>query len=208
MRQRLPTAERRTQIADAALRLLAEHGAAQLTAARIAQAVGVTDASLFRHFANMEAIVDAAIARFGEALATSLQRPERDPIDRLRAFFVHRQTLLRARPELLRLAFNDRLADVSGDAGAAQIRAIVSRSRQFLRDCLSEGQAAGHVRADLPVAVLLWTVSGVMRGAAMAGHDRPVSNAAEPGPHASPCPEDAWRDLWRLLAVQTEPMTT
>jgi AcrR family transcriptional regulator len=105
-RQRLPAAERRQQIADAALRILAERGPHHLTALAVAREVGVADASLFKHFAGMEAIVEAAIERFGEALAADLQRPESDPVDKLAGFFAARLATLRARPELLQVAFN------------------------------------------------------------------------------------------------------
>lgn len=197
-RQRLPAAERRVQIADAALTLLAERGAAHLTALALAREVGVADASLFRHFPSMEAIVQAAIDRFGEALDASLDRPERDPLDRLRGFFLHRLQTLRSRPELLRLAFNDRLLDASGAAGAERVRAIVQRSREFMEVCLQEGQASGQIRQDLPLSILFFLVGGIMRGAAVGGKDgAPDTTSAE----------QTWESVLRLLVPST-PVST
>lgn len=190
-RQRLPAAERRQQIADAALRILAERGPHHLTALAVAREVGVADASLFKHFAGMEAIVEAAIERFGEALDADLQRPESDPADRLAGFFAARLATLRARPELLHLAFNERLADAAGIQGALRVKAITARSREFVLQCLNQGQQTGQIRADVPAPLLFMAVSGVMRGAAMAGAD-------EPG--ATPPMAAAWPALQQLLS--------
>jgi AcrR family transcriptional regulator len=183
--------ERREQIAEAALRLLAEGGAQRLTAVELGRAVGLRDASLFRHFPSKEAIVDAAIARFEGWLDGSLERPEADPLDRLRAFFAHRQALLRARPEILRLAFDDRLEEAAGAAGAARVREVTGRSRAFLRRCLEAARDAGRVRRDVPIDVLQWTVMGAMRGAALADADAPDI-------------ETVWAGVERLIAAPVE----
>ncbi|MCA9526899.1 MAG: TetR family transcriptional regulator [Myxococcales bacterium] len=164
---RLPAAERQVQIAEAALALLAEGGTAALTTAALGRAVGLRDASLFRHFPHKAAIVAAAVDRFEACLAESLDRPEADPLARLAGFFAHRQALLRARPVILRLAFNERLVEAADPADRPRVLGILSRSRLFLRACLAEARAAGLVRQDVPVDVLQWTVMGAMRGAAL-----------------------------------------
>ncbi len=193
-RVRRSAEERREQIADAALRLLAEGGAQRLTAVELGRAVGLRDASLFRHFASKEAIVEAAIARFEAWLAGSLERTETDPLDRLRAFFVHRQALLRARPEILRLAFDDRLEEVAGPEGAARMRRVMARSRGFLRGCLEAAQEAGRVRTDVPIDVLQWSVMGVMRGAALSAADGAETTDIEA----------VWAGVERLVAAPPE----
>lgn len=178
-RQRLPAAARRRQIADAALAILAAGGPQQLTAVALARAVGVADASLFKHFSGMAAIVEAAIERFGAALDADLQRPEREPLARLQGFFSARLATLRARPELLQLAFNERLADAAGIAGAARVAAITARSRQFVVANLHDGQRCGQVRGDVAAPLLAMALQGIMRGAALSGEDA-VAAAAWP----------------------------
>lgn len=190
-RQRRPAAERRAQIADAALRILAERGPHHLTAVAVAREVGVADASLFKHFAGMEAIVEAAIERFGAALDADLQRGEADPLARLAGFFAARLATLRARPELLHLAFNERLADAAGIQGALRVKAITARSRAFVLHGLVQGQQRGQVRRDVPAPLLLMAVSGIMRGAALADAEEALESA-----HLS----SAWGAVQRLLS--------
>jgi AcrR family transcriptional regulator len=168
VRRRLPGAERRHQIAEVALSLIARQGAAELTAIGIAERVGVADATLFRHFASMEQIVDAAIDAFEKLLFDGFPPRDAEPLERLRSFFVRRMTVARARPEVLRLAFNDRLAQAAGEAGARRVRDFVERSVRFVRTCLEQARERGQVADDLPIEVLVWTVTGSLRGAGLA----------------------------------------
>lgn len=201
-RQRLAAPERRQQIAEAALYILATAGVHRLTSVELARAVGVADASLFRHFANKEAIIAAAIDLFEGYLARSLDAAvaEPEPIRRLHRFFAHRLGLVRARPEVLQLAFNDRLLEAGGPAQADRVRAIVGRSRQFIHDCLTQAQEAGQCRTDLAADVLVWALSGVMRGAALS----PGSILERSLGPAGSDPEAAWRAVSRLLAVNVQ----
>ena len=67
--ERKPADDRRREIADAALRVIADHGLGRFTAVAMAREVGLTDAALFRHFPSKEAIVlDLQEARGRDAL--------------------------------------------------------------------------------------------------------------------------------------------
>jgi AcrR family transcriptional regulator len=158
--------ERREEIAWAALRILATQGVHRLTAARIGEEVGLRDGSLFRHFDSMDAMVSAGIEQLIALLEPSFARPEPTPLERLRGFVVSRIDAVRRHPEILRLAFNDRLEEAAGVDGAGRFRSVVERSRAFVRTCLTEGQADGTIRGDVPTFVLEWAVLGVIRGVA------------------------------------------
>ncbi len=192
-RRRLSAAARRDQIVRVVLELIAQEGAARLTAVRIGRAMGISDAALFKHFPNMAAIVRAAIDAFGALLQGSLERPEARPVERLRAFFLHRLHLVQRHPEVLRLAFDERLADAADVQGAALVRGHVDRSRGFILECLRQGRDAGEIRADVSASGLLWTVTGHMRGAAL----------AHPPDATPPRAQAVWDDLFTLLRAPT-----
>jgi len=199
---RLPTAERRLQIAEAVLRIMSAPGGRPFTVATLAEEVGVAEGTLFRHFKTKAEIVDAAIDLLAAALETSFppapaagagEPPE--PLQRLGTFVVQRLTLVRQRPEFLRLAFNDRLADAAGPDGATRIESIIGRSVHFIRECMTEAQERGDVDQDVSVMILVWMVIGVIRGASM-----PTSNPATPtGVLPTTSPEDIWADFERYL---------
>lgn len=196
--ERLPSADRKRQIAEAALRILASQGAHRLTAMEISRALGITDAALFRHFRDKDAIVAAAITRFEELLEgdiEALSTEGADPLDRLGAFFVRRIAKARAHPEILALAFNDRLAEIAGPEGSARVQRMVGRSVGFVRTCLEDARRRRLVAADVPIEVLVWMVIGGLRGAATA---TPSVQKLLPA-------EATWAELDKLLRRTSSP---
>lgn len=191
-RERLPASTRKRQIAEAALRILARRGARSLTAHRIAQELGVTDAALFRHFDSMERLVDAAIATFEQILFEEFPPEHPDPMERLERFFVRRLELVSRQPHIMQLALNDRLAEAAGAEGERAVQDAVARSMTFVRDCLAEAQSAGTIVAGVAPDVLAWMVTGAIRGAAMARVEGRVSARAA-------SPKRVWREVERVL---------
>ncbi|HEY5947848.1 MAG TPA: TetR/AcrR family transcriptional regulator [Kofleriaceae bacterium] len=185
--ERLSSADRKRQIAEAALRILASQGAHRLTAMEISRSLGITDAALFRHFRDKNEIIAAAITRFEELLAGDIVDDLGDPLARLGAFFVRRVGKARSHPEILGLAFNDRLAEIAGPEGAVRVQRMVGRSVGFVRACLEEAQRKRITAADVPADLLVWMVIGCLRGAATATK-RPLVP-----------PEAVWADLEKLL---------
>jgi AcrR family transcriptional regulator len=185
--ERLSSVERKRQIAEAALRVLASQGAHRLTAMEISRALGITDAALFRHFRDKDEIVAAAIQRFEQLLEGDILDTGGDPLARLGAFFVRRVHKARAHPEILGLAFNDRLEEIAGPEGAERVHRMVGRSVGFVRACLVEAQQHHLIAADVVLELLVWTVVGCLRGAATAK-----------GTLVLP-PEALWAELEKLL---------
>jgi AcrR family transcriptional regulator len=186
-RKRLPADERKRQIARVVLEIVASGGANQLTAAEIARRVGVSDAALFRHFADKRAIVAAAIETFEALLFENFPPTHADPLERLHQLFVQRVALVRRYPEIMQLAFDNRLAEAAGPAGVRRVRSMVDRSVGFVRECLAQAQQHGMISPDVSVNLLSWAVMGIIRGAASDTRKR------------RPSPETLWQQLERLL---------
>lgn len=72
MSKRLSSAERKTQIASAALELLADLPVANITTRRLAKKVGISQPALFRHFRSREQILHAAVCEARGELAESV----------------------------------------------------------------------------------------------------------------------------------------
>lgn len=189
VRQR--TEDRRPQIADAALRILATQGASRLTAAEIGREVGISDSTVFRHFRDMDEVILVAIERVQACLAESFPEVSGPPLVRLRAFFLARLALVRQRPEILRLATSDRLEQVAGAEGARRLRESIQRSKQFIDTCLREAQTAGDISPELDPLVLGWVVRGTLQSAVAASVGR--------SPEAVPSAAATWNVLEALL---------
>lgn len=164
MTKREPTASRKLQIADAALKIIATHGVARFTTAAIAREVGMTEGALFRHFTSKEEIVLAAIGRVEELFELDAPDLEGPPLERLRGFLEHRVRVVHQHGGIPRLVFSDELASVAGGAGSARARAIRERARATIRGCLEEAKRTGHLADGLDVEAASMVVLGTVMG--------------------------------------------
>jgi AcrR family transcriptional regulator len=135
---RKPAEDRRREIADAALRVIASQGLGRFTSLAIAGEVGLTDAALFRHFPSKEAIVDAAIDRVEELLFEGFPPEADDPIERLGAFFRRRVAVIRQHPGISTLVATGELAKAGSAEGVKRADGFRRRSTEFVRSCVEE----------------------------------------------------------------------
>lgn len=189
--RRQRTEDRRPQIADAALRILASKGAVHLTAAELGREVGIADSTIFRHYRDMDEVVLAAIERVRTRLADTFPPAGGSPLGRLRALFLARLVLVREQPEVLRLATSDRLEQVAGPEGARRLREMIQQSMQFIEGCLREAQAQGEIVAGLDPTILGWVIRGALQVA--------VAASARPRAPEARTPEEVWAVIEGLL---------
>jgi AcrR family transcriptional regulator len=159
---RKPAEDRRREIADAALRVVATQGLGRFTALAIAREVGLTDGALFRHFPSKEAIVDAAIERAEELLFEGFPPEAEHPIARLGAFFQRRVAVIRQHPGISSLVATEELAKAGSAEGVERVAEFRRRSTDFVRACLAaaerDGQLAPGLRAEEAAIVVLGTL--------------------------------------------------
>lgn len=100
--------ERREQILDVALRLFAEHGSGSVTTRQIAEAVGISQPSLYAHFASADDIAEELCIRAFSALhdhfAQTLAQVS-DPWERLDLLGRTYIDFGLAHPDMYRIAF-------------------------------------------------------------------------------------------------------
>jgi AcrR family transcriptional regulator len=191
-RLRKPGGDRRREIADAALRVIAAHGLGRFTALAIAREVGLTDGALFRHFASKEAIVDAAIDRVEELLFESFPPRDEDPVARLGAFFARRVAVIREHQGVSQLVASEELDKAGSAQGVARVAELRRRSTAFVRGCLDEAGRAGLLAPGLGPD----EASIVVLGALLALAHAPTSSRAEA---VAPVAARVWRALESFL---------
>lgn len=143
MAERKTADSRRREIADAALRVIAEQGLGRFTAVAIAREVGVSDAALFRHFQTKEEIVLAAIDRVEEILFAEFPPAGRDPLERLGTFFRQRVAVIEENPGVARLVASDALSQAAPAEGVSRVAEFRRRSVRFVRSCLADAKREG-----------------------------------------------------------------
>ena len=191
--QRQSTAERRQQIAEAALRILASQSPREFTASVIAREVGISEGTIFRHVKDKNEIVLLAIQALDRMCWEDLRTDDPQPLRRLKAFFWQRFDIMRRYPGVLRLSFSDQLARVGGDDSIHAVNKMIQRTHKFVLDCIGEAQRLGQVAPDLDVGALTRIVMGTLHATVMA--DQHYNELLQP----PTTPSTVWETLESLL---------
>lgn len=157
---------RREQIARAALQTIIEDGVAQFRTRSIATRVGITDGTIFRHFANKEEIVVEALKLLDAEMEAGFSVTG-DALTDVETFFRHRAAFVGAEGAVGRLIFSSEFVRLAGDHGKTMIAGWRKSSVGYLVGKLEQLQTEGRVRSDLPVAALSMLVQGILMTFAM-----------------------------------------
>ena len=162
-RERRSHEERRAEIAEAALRLIATRGLAQLTVASLAKELGITGGALYRHFPSTDAILEAVAARAAEMLDASLPDPGLPPLVWLERFVASRAETVSGHAGLARLVFSEQVALGMPEEAVEHLRGAVKRTYASIERALRRGQERGEIRSDIASVQLVPVVVGTVQ---------------------------------------------
>lgn len=152
MAKRLTTIIRREQIAEAALALVADQGVGALTARNVARAVGVTAPALYKHFPGgkadiLSSVLDLLDEVKSEGIRQALKEAGPALIKLRRCYDLHISVVERYRA-LPNLVLSDALWS---DETHLRERLLKNHQRHQseVAKIISQGQAAGEIRADI-----------------------------------------------------------
>lgn len=155
---RMPKADRKRQLLAHAKQLFVTLGYQQTTTEKIAQAAGVTEPVLYRHFDSKKALFLAVLTEIREATVDRWRErlaEQGDPLHRLN--HIIESYLGSTREHALEYRIMHRtLIETEDEEIAACLRAFYLDSETFLAGVIREGQAAGFFRPDLDPRVGAW----------------------------------------------------
>jgi len=175
MSSKQPTETRQAGLVAAALALAAERSPSNVTTADLAQAVGITQGAVFRHFESKEAIwlavIDFAhqdlLARLHAAAAT-----QASPLAALRAVFMAHVAFVVAQPGVPRVIFQE-LQHPEDTPLKARVRGLMQAYRTLITGLLQQAQAAQQLApgTDLQAAAVLFvgSVQGLVMQSLLSG---------------------------------------
>lgn len=169
MQTRLPTEERRAQIVAAALRLAQAHSPGLITTTDIAQAVGITQGAVFKHFASKEVIWLAAMNWVRTHLLAELTAgaaASTHPLQALASMFRAHVGFVVAHPGVPRLIFHE-LQRPEDSPIKQEVRDLLVAYRQLLRRLLDAATAQGLLRPGLDQDAAASLFIGLMQGLVM-----------------------------------------
>lgn len=175
MPHKQPTETRQAALVAAALALAAERSPAAVTTADLAQAVGITQGAVFRHFDSKEAIWVAVIDLAHQQLLGRLQAAadaQAQPLAALRAVFLAHVDFVVAHPGVPRVIFQE-LQHPEDTPLKARVRQLMQAYRALLTGLLQRAQAAGQLApgTDLAAAAVLFigSVQGLVMQSLLSG---------------------------------------
>jgi AcrR family transcriptional regulator len=164
--RRKDSEDRKQEIIQATMEIVAEEGIQNLTVARLAKRIGITDGALYKHFSSKKEIIMAMVENIQHAFSTFMS-PEvalyDDPIEKL-------QNILRLHLEFLehhrgvpRLLFSEAV-HVGDNDTKRLMHSGVSNYLDFIRGILYRAIQEGHVRKDLDVDAAATAFLGLVQG--------------------------------------------
>lgn len=169
MQTRLPTEERQAEIVAAALNLARDVSPGSITTGDIAQAIGITQGAVFRHFPTKEAIWVAAMRSVREQLLARLDEAARastSAVSALEAVFRAHVAYVIAHPGAPRIIFHE-LQQPADSAVKQEVRALLQAYRQLLLDRLKVGTKSGELPPGLDPEAAATLFVGIVQGLVM-----------------------------------------
>lgn len=166
VRKRLGADERREEIIRVTLELAAKQGVDDVTTQDMAQAMGVTQGAVFRHFPSKDAIWLAAMQWVRDRLMAVLGRAAgagRDPLDALQRMFFAHIDFIAGHPAIPRMLMSEHL-----HARSPMLRRLVSEImlgfEQKIAGLLEDAKARGLAHPDLDTHAAATLYLGMIQG--------------------------------------------
>lgn len=174
MRKKESTEVRREQITRAALDIIGADGVQGLTTAGIARAVGISEAALYRHFKNKDAILSAVVDDLEETLTRNLLTVDAEqisPVEKLERIFRLHLTHIGEHRGVPRIVFSSET--LFRKDLREKLSSFISRYLKMLAGIMEEGARDGSMKAMLnaettagmfigmiQLCALRWSLSG------------------------------------------------
>ena len=162
-RRRLPTADRRREIVDTLLELLAEGSVEGVSTPAISRRLGVSQAAIFKHFNSKQEIWAAVMDRIGDLIAPALagaQCSDATPHERVRDIAQAYVSIVEKTPAMLAILFHPEVL-VRDVAVRAVLVERFLRLETVFHDAATAAIAAGAYRKDASpeqISLLLVTI--------------------------------------------------
>lgn len=181
----LPADERRAVTVAAVIELAAQQNPSQITTAAIAKHMSVTQGSLFRHFANKEAILESVMNWVAKRLLARIDKAmfeQETALAALHAAFMTHITFISEHPGVPRLLFAE-LQRKENTAPKKLVNALLGQYQQRLQQTLEHGKQKQEFAPELDVeaAAMLFigSIQGLVVQSIVLGNSDTLLQAAE-----------------------------
>jgi TetR/AcrR family transcriptional regulator len=168
-RNPVPAAERKALIVQTVIRLAAERNPEEITTAAMAEAMGLTQGALFRHFPTKEAIraevMEWTAEHLLEAVRTATEGVS-DPLLALEAAFHAHLAFTLKFPGVPRILFSELQKQEQTPVKQAA-RNLMKQYSRMICDWIAQGKANGQIGAQLDERATAMAMIGLIQGLIM-----------------------------------------
>ena len=180
----LPAQERRTITVETVVELASEQNPNDITTAAIAKRMGLTQGSLFRHFANKEAILQAVMEWVAERLLARIDKAAKQAVGvvpKLEAIFMAHVGFVSAHPGVPRILFGE-LQRAENTAAKRMVCTLLKKYAGRLTVLMEQGKADGVIDSEVETAsaviVFIGTLQGLIMQSLLAGEVERIARDA------------------------------
>lgn len=162
----LPADERRAVTVAAVIELAAQQNPSAITTAAIAKHMSVTQGSLFRHFANKDAILESVMNWVAQRLLARIDNAMQNQttaIAALQAAFMTHIQFISEHPGVPRLLFGE-LQRKENTAAKKLVTALLGQYRQRIQQTLEQGKHNQELHSELDSSVAAQLFIGSIQG--------------------------------------------
>lgn len=163
------TEVRKEQIAQAALRLIAQHGYHQLSMATLADEVGVVPSAIYRHYPGKDHVLDAVLDLISSRLQQNVAAAQRQPLEaleRLHWLLQSHVQLVQNDVPIPRVIFSEEI--FTGDLKRRRrVHAIFRQYVAGVARLIVAGQEAGAIQRALAPDTLAMMFLGLVQPSAI-----------------------------------------
>ena len=153
---------RQKEIVEHSISLIARRGIQDLTIRNIADAIGISEPAIYRHFKSKTDVVLAVIDALESSVFGTSQNPA-DPSLRTPEAYVKRLLeRLSAAPDLAVVVFSDEVF-MNDERLVGRVRALMERSLEGITKMIEAGQRNGDIREDVSPSDLAIIIAGAIR---------------------------------------------
>lgn len=157
--------KRQQDMVDAAISIIAKRGYKDLTTKNLAEAIGITEAALYRHFGSKADLVNAILDYFGHIAANVLKDIQAEmvsPFCKVEMFVMNRFRIFQSNPDLGSVMFSEELF-ISDKEHGEHMRSIMHSHRHVVEGYIVEAMRSREIRNDVDAQQLFRVIIGSMR---------------------------------------------
>ena len=188
------TVDRKRQILETLAAMLEDAPDTRITTAKLAAAVGVSEAALYRHFPSKTNMFEALIAFAEEALFTRIGRLSEErsgALKQCQGFLRLYIEFCERNPGITRLLTGRALTGESGRLHQ-QVAQLYERLETQLRQTLREAELREHIRTQIPVTAAANLLMSAAEGRV---HQYCRSDFRR-------LPSEGWAEQWGILTAE------